>query len=241
MKIKFAVKSSTNFSSLVLKMKKQFAVIVAGGSGTRMGTATPKQFLLLNGKPIIVHTIEQFLAANAAVEIIVVLPESVMQQWFQIVSHFPFLQKIKTTIGGATRFDSVKNGLALLPNEGLVAVHDAVRPMVSVTLIQNCFHAANENGSGIAAIACVDTVRQTENGFEILDRNKLWLMQTPQCFDLEKLQSAYQNATSNHFTDDAEVFAASGFQLHLVEGEKNNFKITTKDDLQLADFFTRKT
>ncbi len=96
MKIKFAVKSSTNFSSLVLKMKKQFAVIVAGGSGTRMGTATPKQFLLLNGKPIIVHTIEQFLAANAAVEIIVVLPESVMQQWFQIVSHFPFLQKIKT-------------------------------------------------------------------------------------------------------------------------------------------------
>ncbi len=218
-------------------MKKQFAIIVAGGSGTRMGSSIPKQFLMLNGKPILVHTIQQFLAANADMTIVVVLPEIAMQQWFQIVSDFPFLQKTKTAVGGGTRFDSVKNGLALLPNEGLIAVHDAVRPMASVTLIQNCFHAADEFGNGIAAIACVDTVRQKiKNGFEMLDRNNLWLMQTPQCFDLEKLQSAYQNTTSNHFTDDAEVFAASGFQLHLVEGEKNNLKITLPQDLHFAEY-----
>ena len=223
-------------------MKNQFAIIVAGGNGSRMGTEIPKQFLLLNDKPILVHAIEKFLKTNNEMEIVVVLPESAMQQWFQIVSNFSFLQKIKTAIGGKTRFDSVKNGLALLSENGIVAVHDAARPLVSTKLIQQCYADAMQNGSAIAAIACVDTVRQkTENGFEILDRNKLWMMQTPQCFDLQKLKIAYQNATTNNFTDDAEVFAASGFPIHLAEGEKNNFKITLPEDLIFAEWLIKKT
>jgi 2-C-methyl-D-erythritol 4-phosphate cytidylyltransferase len=222
-------------------MKKQFAIIVAGGSGSRMGSEIPKQFLLLDGKPIIVHTIEKFLVANSAIEIVVILPESAIQQWFQIVDAFSFLQKIKTATGGATRFDSVKNGLALLPNDGIVAVHDAVRPLVSVSLIQKCFIDANEFGSSISAIACVDTVRQkNDRNYEILDRNKLWLMQTPQCFDLKKLKTAYHQAANNLFTDDAEVFAAAGFSLHLTTGEKNNIKITVPDDLQFAEWLMMK-
>jgi 2-C-methyl-D-erythritol 4-phosphate cytidylyltransferase len=224
------------------KMNNQYAIIVAGGSGSRMGTTTKKQFILLDGKPIIIHALEKFLSYNEALQIVVVLPESHIDNWKRIAAKYPFAKQFKITEGRATRFQSVKNGLELLPKEGFVAIHDAVRPMLSVALIERCFNDAMQFGSGVAAISCVDTVRQKkESGFEILDGDKLWMMQTPQCFDLKKLKVAFQLADEKKtFTDDAEVFSHCNFPLHITEGEKNNIKITYPQDLQFAEWLLSK-
>jgi 2-C-methyl-D-erythritol 4-phosphate cytidylyltransferase len=222
-----------------MKENNKYAVIVAGGSGSRMKSDIPKQFLELNGKPIIIHTIEKFLKVSC--KIIVVLPANQFDKWDELKSKYLFLNDLIIAEGGSTRFESVKNGLDKITEDGTVAIHDAVRPMISVNKINEIFDFATQHGNASAALPCVDTIRfEKENHqFEIIDRNKVWLMQTPQCFKINKLKEAYKNAEHINYTDDVAVFEASGNKIYLIEGEKSNIKITIPEDLKLAEFYLR--
>jgi 2-C-methyl-D-erythritol 4-phosphate cytidylyltransferase len=220
---------------------KKYSIIVAGGNGSRMQSNIPKQFLLLNGLPIIMYSIQAFYKADAATEIILVLPQNELERWNTIAAEFKPKANIEIVIGGNTRFESVKNGLSKINTDGLIAVHDAVRPLISAEKINQLFIEAEQNGNAIPVLACVDTVRlETTNAdYELLDRNKLWLMQTPQCFIASVLLNAYKNATTTDFTDDAAVAQANGGKLKFVMGDKNNFKITVPEDLKLAEFILK--
>lgn len=222
-----------------MKENNKYAVIVAGGSGSRMKSEIPKQFLELNGKPIIIHTIEKFLQSNC--KVIIVLPKNQLDVWNDIKNKYSFLDDLIITEGGNTRFESVKNGLDKITEDGIVAIHDAVRPMISVEKINELFEFTIKNGNASAALPCVDTIRfEKENHqFEMIDRNKVWLMQTPQCFKINKLKEAYKNAEHINYTDDVAVFEASGNKIYLIEGEKSNIKITIPEDLKLAEFYLK--
>ena len=215
---------------------KKFAVIVAGGTGSRMNNNTPKQFLLLQGKPVLYYTIRAFLQAYDDLEIILVLPEEHVAAGQEIIDAFFDYNRIKITIGGRTRFHSVQNGLQLVQEEGIIFVHDAVRCMVSIGLIKKCYDAAIETGSAIPVINCKDSVRIiTEDGNEALDRTAIKLVQTPQTFHSKILLPAYQIDYKDKFTDEATVVEAFGLKVQLVEGAENNFKITRPVDLIIAE------
>ncbi|MEP7255224.1 MAG: 2-C-methyl-D-erythritol 4-phosphate cytidylyltransferase [Ferruginibacter sp.] len=215
---------------------KKFAVIVAGGSGSRMNNAIPKQFLLLNGKPVLYYTINTFLKAYDDLQIILVLPEEFSAAGKEIVDAFFDHRRIKTAFGGRTRFHSVQNGLQLVNEESIVFVHDAVRCLVSVDLVRRCYDAAMENGSAIPVIDCKDSVRLlTAEGNEALERNTIKLVQTPQTFHSKILLPAFNIDYKDKFTDEATVVEAFGLKVNLVEGEENNFKITRPVDLLLAE------
>ncbi len=215
---------------------KKIAVIVAGGTGTRMNNTTPKQFLLLQGKPVLYYTINSFLQAYDDLQIILVLPEEHVAAGQEIIDAFFDYNRIQITIGGRTRFHSVQNGLQLVQDEGIVFVHDAVRCLVSVDLIRKCCDAAMETGSAIPVIDCKDSVRIiTDEGNEALDRTSIKLVQTPQTFHSKILLSAYQIDYKDKFTDEATVVEAFGLKVQLVQGEENNFKITRPVDLVMAE------
>lgn len=215
---------------------KKFAVIVAGGTGTRMNNTTPKQFLLLQGKPVLYYTLNAFLQAYDDLQIILVLPEEHVAAGQEIIDAFFDYNRIQITIGGRTRFHSVQNGLQLVQEEGIVFVHDAVRCMVSIDLIRRCYDAAKETGSAIPVVDCNDSVRFiTEDGNEALDRTAIKLVQTPQTFHSKILLPAYQIDYKDKFTDEATVVEAFGLKVQLVEGEENNFKITRPIDLIVAE------
>ncbi len=215
---------------------KKFAVIVAGGTGTRMNHTTPKQFLLLKGKPVLYYTIHSFLQAYDDLQIILVLPEEHIAAGQEIIDAFFDYSRIQITIGGRTRFHSVQNGLQLVNEEAIVFVHDAVRCLVSVDLIKRCYEAAMETGSAIPVIDSKDSVRIiTEDGNEALERNFIKLVQTPQTFHSKILLPAYQIDYKDKFTDEATVVEAFGLKVQLVEGEENNFKITRPVDLVMAE------
>lgn len=211
---------------------KKFAIIVAGGVGTRMKSDRPKQFLELNGKPILVQTIEQFLKIDF-IEIVLVLPEEHVNEWDSIGKQYFTDHVIKVVHGGATRSDSVKAGLASIESDGLVAIHDAVRPFVTKDLIEASFKSAEEFGSGVAAIALKDSIRKIIEGkkSEARDRNNYVLVQTPQTFQIAEIKEAYKNVDSPH-SDDATVYELQGYSVKLVEGDYSNIKITTPDDLK---------
>jgi 2-C-methyl-D-erythritol 4-phosphate cytidylyltransferase len=215
---------------------KKFAVIVAGGTGTRMNNTTPKQFLLLKGKPVLYYTIHSFLQAYDDLQIILVLPEEHVAAGQEIIDAFFDYNRIQITIGGRTRFHSVQNGLQLVTEEGIVFVHDAVRCLVSVELIKRCYEAAMETGSAIPVVDSKDSVRiVTEDGNEALERSNIKLVQTPQTFHSKILLPAYQIDYKDKFTDEATVVEAFGLKVQLVEGEENNFKITRPVDLMMAE------
>ena len=215
---------------------RKFAVIVAGGTGTRMNNAIPKQFLLLQGKPVLYYTLNAFLQAYDDLQIILVLPEEHVAAGQEIIDAFFNYNRIQITIGGRTRFHSVQNGLQLVQDEGIVFVHDAVRCMVSIDLIRRCYDAAIETGSAIPVIDCKDSVRIiTDDGNEALDRNVIKLVQTPQTFHSKILLPAYQIDYKDKFTDEATVVEAFGLKVQLVSGEENNFKITRPVDLVMAE------
>ena len=215
---------------------KKFAVIVAGGTGTRMNNTTPKQFLLLNGKPVLYYTIHTFLLAYADMQIILVLPEEHVAAGQEIIDAFFDYNRIQITIGGRTRFHSVQNGLQLVQDEGIVFVHDAVRCMVSINLIQRCYEAAIETGSAIPVVDSKDSVRIiTEQGNEALERTMVKLVQTPQTFHSKILLPAYQIDYKDKFTDEATVVEAFGLKVQLLQGEEINFKITRPGDLVMAE------
>ncbi len=221
---------------------KYYAIIVGGGSGTRMQHNVPKQFLLLNKKPLLMHTISAFYHAKEKPHIIVVLNKTQHACWSALCAEYRFSIPHQVTAGGKQRFYSVKSGLMAVEEEGLVAVHDAVRPLVSPKLISLCFEKALINGNAIAGIKASDSVRlQKENRSTVLNRDEIFLIQTPQTFKCVQLRKAYQQHYQTSFTDDATVVQAAGFDIHLVDGERSNFKITFPEDLELAQFILRKS
>jgi 2-C-methyl-D-erythritol 4-phosphate cytidylyltransferase len=215
---------------------KKYAVIVAGGSGTRMGGNLPKQFLILKDKPVLYYSIQTFLSAYNDLEVILVLPEAHMGTGQEILDAYFDNERIHITEGGDTRFQSVKNGLQLVTGEAIVFVHDAVRCLVSRELIHRCYQSAIETGSAVPAIPSKDSVRLiTEEGNDAIDRNKVMLIQTPQTFHSRILIPAYQIDYKDRFTDEATVVEAFGLKISLVEGEESNIKITKPVDMLLAD------
>lgn len=215
---------------------KKIAVIVAGGTGIRMNNATPKQFLLLQGKPVLFYTINSFLQAYNDLKIILVLPLEHVAAGQEIIDAFFDYGRIQIAIGGRTRFHSVQSGLQLVDEESIVFVHDAVRCLVSIKLIRNCYEAALESGSAIPVIDSRDSVRLvTEEGNEALERTAVKLVQTPQTFHSKILIPAYQIDYKDKFTDEATVVEAFGLKVKLVNGEENNFKITRPVDLLMAE------
>ena len=215
---------------------KSFAIIVAGGKGLRMGGEVPKQFLPIDGKPILMHTIEAFRKALDGVEIVLVLPADQHDYWQELCKDYNFCSPKLIAKGGETRFHSVKNGLALLPNdeEAVVGVHDGVRPFVSKETIQRCYEVAAQGKAVVPVVPVVETVRQIlPDGKSITrPRDEYRLVQTPQVFPLDLLRKAYQQPYSKAFTDDASVVEALGKEITMVEGNRENIKITTPADLK---------
>lgn len=214
---------------------KRYCIIVAGGSGVRMGSELPKQLIELNGKPVLMHTIEKFHRFDATIQLIAALPKSQQELWKELCSKHGFAISHKTVNGGITRFHSVKNALAEVGNEGLVAVHDGVRPLVSNATIKRCFDAAMLYGAAIPVIPLSDSVREvTEIASRAIDRSKLRLVQTPQVFQADLLQKAYQAAYRPEFTDDASAVEHIGAAITLVEGNTENIKLTYPSDIAIA-------
>ncbi len=215
---------------------KKIAVIVAGGNGSRMNATLPKQFLLLNGKPLLYYTINTFLKAFDDLEIILVLPEEYIAAGQEIIDAFFDYKRIKITIGGRTRFHSVQNGLNLINDECIVFVHDGVRCLLSNDLVQRCYETALEFGSAIPVINPKDSVRITiEQSSETVDRATVKLVQTPQTFHSKILLHAFKIDYKDKFTDEATVVEAFGLKVHLIEGEEHNIKITKPVDILIAE------
>lgn len=210
-------------------------IIVAGGKGLRMGSELPKQFIPIKGIPVLMRTINAFYHFDNSINIIVVLAPSYRDYWTDLCQQHNFDLPHTITIGGETRFHSVKNGLDLV-DKGLVAVHDAARPFVSKDLIKKIFEAAQKHLAAIPVTAVTDSLRlMTENSkSKIVDRSTYRLVQTPQIFDVQLLKKAYSTQFKDEFTDDASVVEYLGQQIYLVEGERTNIKITTPFDLELA-------
>ncbi len=215
---------------------KKFAVIVAGGMGSRMNHTVPKQFLLLNGKPVLYYTIKAFLQAYADLQIILVLPEAHVSAGQEIIDAFFDYERIQITVGGRTRFHSVQNGLAMINDESIIFVHDAVRCLVTEDLIHRCYEAALEQGSAIPVVDSRDSLRMiTDEGNEALERSRIKLVQTPQTFHSKILLPAFKIDYKEKFTDEATVVESFGLKVQLVAGEENNLKITSPVDLLIAE------
>jgi 2-C-methyl-D-erythritol 4-phosphate cytidylyltransferase len=229
---------------------KRYAIIVAGGSGSRMQVGDspsqiPKQFLCIAGKPILMHTIERFAAPSDGsifgTPTIVVLPEKDFTTWERLCREYHFNIPVQLVVGGKTRFQSVKNGLAAIKGDGLVAIHDGVRPFVSADMIEHSFQVAAAKGTAVAAVPLKDSIRLVEGeSNRALDRSMLRLIQTPQTFQISLIQQAFQVEESPDFTDDASVAERAGFPIHLMDGSYENIKITTPEDLIWAEAFFRK-
>ena len=208
----------------------RYALIVAGGQGTRMNSELPKQFLMLDGKPVIVHSIEKFLKLGP-IKVIIVLPKDHVSEWSSIQKEFLSGKDIEFVIGGATRTESVKSGLDSIDGVGTVAIHDAVRPFISSEIIKKTFESAEIHGSGVVAVPLKDSLRRkTLDDSIAVDRGDFVIVQTPQTFRLAEIKTAYENI-SGTFTDDATVYEKAGFGVKLVEGDYSNIKITTREDL----------
>jgi 2-C-methyl-D-erythritol 4-phosphate cytidylyltransferase len=215
---------------------KKFAVIVAGGSGTRMGGTLPKQFMLLKDKPVLYYTLKTFLDAYHDMQIILVLPVDYTDMGQEIIDAYFDKDRIRITAGGETRFQSVKNGLVMIDDESVIFVHDGVRCLLTVDLIHRCHQVASDTGSAIPVMPSKDSVRLlTEDGNDAIDRNMVMLVQTPQTFHSKILKPAFQIDYKDKFTDEATVVEAYGLKVSLVEGEETNIKITKPVDLLVAE------
>lgn len=218
---------------------KRAAIIVAGGKGLRMGSSLPKQFMPIAGVPILCRTIQKFLQYDPEIKIYLVLPASHLGVWIQISSAYIAPNSYTLVEGGAERFHSVKNALDKIPQDiDIIAVHDGVRPLVSVRTIATAFMEATLHGNAVPCIAPPESIRvatsDTEN--HPIDRNTVKLIQTPQVFNAQILKNAYGLPYTPAFTDDASVVETSGHKIHLMEGERQNIKITTIDDLKYAEY-----
>ena len=215
-----------------------YIIIVAGGKGLRMGSDIPKQFLPIGGKPVLMRTLERFREYSPTLQIILVLPKAQQDYWHQLCKDYNFEVEYVLADGGETRFHSVQNGLTKIPDdaEGVVGVHDGVRPFPSIDVIRNCYETARTAKAVIPVIPVVETVRHLQgNTSETVPRNDYRLVQTPQTFDIQLLKAANKQPYNDGFTDDASVVEAFGFNITLVEGNRENIKITTPYDLKIAE------
>jgi 2-C-methyl-D-erythritol 4-phosphate cytidylyltransferase len=214
----------------------KYAIVVAGGKGLRMGADIPKQFLPLAGKPVLMHTLEAFYRYDSEMKIILVLPVSQQAFWKKLCLDHGFDVPHRIANGGESRYDSVKNGLALTEGEALVAIHDGVRPFLNTGLIARCFAKAAEKGSAIPVFELTESLRRIEGKVSFSEpRDAYRSVQTPQTFRLDILKKAYELPNCDRFTDDASIVEAAGFPIDLVEGLRENIKITTPLDLLLAE------
>lgn len=214
---------------------QNYVVIVAGGSGKRMGAEIPKQFLELAGRPVLMHTIERFRAYDSSIEIITVLPENQLRHWMDLQKKYSFSVPQTIVKGGSTRFHSVRNGLKFVNMPGLVAIHDGVRPFVSPDTIRRCFETAGKLGNAIPAVAPVESLRMvTEKGNMPIDRMQVRQIQTPQVFSAELIIKAYRRDYRPDFYDDATVLEDMGVTINIVEGNRENIKITNPEDLLIS-------
>ncbi len=216
-------------------MSKNQVIIVAAGKGSRMGTDTPKQFLLLGGKPVLMYSIEAFFRFDPDISIVLVLPEDHIQEWGKIKEKQQFNIKHRVVVGGITRFQSVSNGLAAINEEGIVAIHDGVRPLIRPATISLLFDEAEKKDNAIPYSLPVDSIRiEKKNTSVLIDRSSIRMIQTPQVFGATLLKQAYRQKENSSFTDDASVFERAGHKIHLVECPAGNIKITRKEDLEFA-------
>jgi 2-C-methyl-D-erythritol 4-phosphate cytidylyltransferase len=215
-----------------------YIIVVAGGKGLRMGSDIPKQFLPIGGKPVLMRTLERFREYSEDLQIILVLPEAQQEYWQELCKKYDFKVEYLLANGGQTRFHSVQNGLALVPDnaEGVVGIHDGVRPFPSIGVIRNCYETARIAKAVIPVIPVVETVRHLNNDDSMtVPRNEYRLVQTPQTFDIQLLKAANHQPYNDGFTDDASVVESYGHKITLVEGNRENIKITTPYDITVAE------
>jgi 2-C-methyl-D-erythritol 4-phosphate cytidylyltransferase len=219
-----------------------YAIIVAGGSGSRMQSALPKQFIELCGEPVLMHTLRAFYNSQSLPQIVLALHGSYHNLWATLCTKHNFTIPHKITMGGETRFHSIKNALdTITDNDVLIAVHDAVRPLVSAAIIDEAYNCAAANGTAVTAVKSRDSVRQLKNGTsQSLNREEIYLVQTPQTFQSALLRKAYQQPYTNSFTDDASVVEQSGVVVTLIEGNHSNIKITFPEDIVIAEMLINK-
>jgi 2-C-methyl-D-erythritol 4-phosphate cytidylyltransferase len=219
---------------------KYYAIIVGGGSGKRMQNAIAKQFLLLHHKPVLMHSVTAFHNSPFKPKIIVVLHADFHQYWEQLCLQYNFDIPHLLIKGGDERFHSVRNGLMAIKGDGIVAIHDAVRPLASPKLIADAYETAEEKGNAVVAVKPTDSIRRIKgNESKIINRDELLLIQTPQTFEISQLRTAYQQHYRPKFTDDASVVEKAGFKINLIAGDRNNIKITFPEDLELAHFLCK--
>ena len=215
---------------------KEYALIVAGGKGTRIKSNVPKQFIELNGKPILLHTVEAFYRYSKSLTVILVLPEDDFDRWNGICEKFKFTEPVLLQRGGTTRFQSVRNGLDKIEGEGLVAIHDGVRPLVSEDIIGASFRLAAIHHCAVAAVRLKESLRMTDqDNTKSVDRSRYRLIQTPQTFDIQLIKKAYRMKEDESLTDDASIAEKAGHLISLFEGSFENIKITTPEDLVIAE------
>ena len=212
------------------------AIIVAGGSGIRMNSATPKQFIPVNKLPVLMHTLYAFYGYSKDLNIILVLPSSDLNTWKDLCIRHDFTIPVKIVSGGQTRFQSVQNGLAVLDDEGLVAIHDGVRPLIDKEIIAASFQIAALHGSAIASVRLTESIRELDKDqTKTVDRSRYRIIQTPQTFQIAIIKKAYQQSESKSFTDDASVVEKAGFKISLFEGSYRNIKITSPQDIVIVE------
>lgn len=225
-------------TNLLPNMRNDYIIIVAGGKGLRMGTDIPKQFLPIDGMPVLMHTIKRFWEYSDRLKIILVLPETQQEYWHELCRKYDFNITHTIANGGKTRFHSVSNGLAMIPDDaqGIVGVHDGVRPFVSTEVIARCFEGARASEAVIPVTPVVETLRHltSEHVSNTVQRNNYRLVQTPQTFDIQLLKHAYSQPYKDDFTDDASVVESLGKAITMVDGNRENIKITTQFDLIIA-------
>jgi 2-C-methyl-D-erythritol 4-phosphate cytidylyltransferase len=218
----------------------EYAVIVAGGRGTRIKSTVPKQFIELNGLPVLCHTINAFFRYSEKIKVILVLPKEEFEVWEAIVKKYHFTYPIVLQEGGSSRFQSVKKGLEKIEGDGLVAIHDGVRPLVSPDIIRESFRLAAKHQSAVAAMPLKESIRILERGHtKAMDRAQFRLIQTPQTFHVSLIKKAYTTKEDNALTDDASVAERDGHSIFLFEGSYRNLKITTEEDLVIAEALLR--
>lgn len=220
---------------MITREMTDYVIIVAGGKGLRMGSDIPKQFLPIGGKPVLMRTLERFREYSEELQIILVLPKAQQDYWQQLCRDYHFTVSYQLADGGETRFHSVQHGLALIPDDakGVVGVHDGVRPFPSIDVIRNCYETAREQKAVVPVIPVVETLRHVTEGTK--PRGDYRLVQTPQTFDIQLLKAANRQPYDDNFTDDASVVEAYGHPITLVDGNRENIKITTPYDLKIAE------
>lgn len=215
---------------------EKYIIIVAGGRGERMGSGIPKQFMLLDGMPILMHTIEQMAHAEPDARLIVVLPHDRQEEWRQLCTRHGYTRMHTVTDGGNDRFHSVLNALSLVPAGTVAAIHDGVRPLVSTAVVRNAFATASREGSAVPVVSVTESLRTVDNDgtSHATDRSRYRIVQTPQVFLTDRLKAAYAQPYDPAYTDDASVYEAAGYPVTLIEGNRENIKITYPHDMEWA-------